>query len=43
MAWNVASEFVKPKNMNFGSNNPFGVVKAAFYSSPSFILVITLS
>ena len=40
IAWNVASEFVNPKNMTVGSKDLSGVVKAAFHSSPSFILTL---
>ena len=40
MVWNVASEFVKLKNITIGSNNPSGVVKSAFYLSSSFILIL---
>jgi len=35
MAWNIASEFVKPKNITIGLNNSFGIVKAAFHLSLS--------
>jgi len=34
MAWKVAGELVRPKNMTLGSNNPSLVMKAAFHSSP---------
>ena len=37
MVWNVAGEFVRPKNMTLGSNKPWFVMKAAFHSSPSLI------
>jgi hypothetical protein len=37
MAWNVAGEFVRPKNMTVGSNSPSRVRKAAFHSSPSLM------
>jgi len=40
MAWNVAGEFVNPKNITIGSKDPSGVVNAAFYSSPSLILIL---
>src|SRR6266850_7895867 len=36
----VAGEFVRPKNMTSGSNNPSGVRKAAFHSSPSLIQML---
>jgi len=32
----VAKEFVNPKNMTVGSNNPSGIVKATFHLSPSY-------
>jgi hypothetical protein len=35
--WKVAGELVRPKNITVGSNNPSGVRKAAFHSSPSLI------
>ena len=38
--WKVAGEFERPKNITVGSNNPFGVMKAAFHSSPSFIQML---
>src|SRR5712672_3047798 len=34
MAWNVAGELVRPKNMTVGSYSPLLVMKAAFHSSP---------
>ena len=40
MAWNMASEFVNPKNITVGSNNLSGVVKAVFHSSLYFILIL---
>jgi len=40
MAWNIAGEFVNPKNITVGSNDPSGIVNAAFYSSPSLILTL---
>jgi len=43
MAWNMASEFVSPKNMTVGLKDPSGVVKAAFHSSPCFILILLYS
>ena len=36
----MAGEFVRPKNMTVGSNNPSGVRKAAFHSSPSLIQIL---
>src|SRR6266478_6403938 len=38
--WNVAGEFVSPKNITVGSNRPSGVRKAAFHSSPSLIRIL---
>ena len=38
--WNVAGEFVRPKNITVGSNRPSGVRKAAFHSSPSLIRML---
>src|SRR5260370_16922208 len=35
--WNVAGEFVRPKNMTIGSKSPSGVRNAAFHSSPVFM------
>ena len=35
--WKVAGEFESPKNITVGSNSPFGVMNAAFHSSPSLI------
>jgi len=37
MVWKVAGEFVNPKNITVGSNNPSGIMNAAFYLSPFFI------
>src|SRR6267142_2180489 len=34
IVWNVAGEFVRPKNITVGSNKPSFVMKAAFHSSP---------
>lgn len=39
-AWKVAGEFVSPKNMTVGSNNPLLVTKAAFHLSPSLIRML---
>ena len=38
--WNIASELVNPKNVTVGSKDSSGVVKAIFYLSPSFILIL---
>src|SRR6266478_5131751 len=38
--WNVAREFVRPKNMTVGSNSPSGVRKVAFHSSPSLMRML---
>ncbi len=38
--WNVAGEFMSPKNMMVGSKRPRLVWKAAFSSSPSLILML---
>ena len=40
MVWNVAGEFVSPKNITKGSNNPRFVWKAAFHSSSSFMRML---
>src|SRR5713101_5708436 len=37
MAWKVAGELVKPKNITQGSNMPWLVLNVAFHSSPSLI------
>ena len=37
IAQKVTGEFVSPKNMTVGSNDPLGIVKAIFHLSPSFI------
>ena len=37
MVWNVAEEFVRPKNMTLGSNRPWFVINTAFHSSPSLM------
>ena len=39
IAWNMAGEFINLKNMMVDSKNLFGVVKAVFHSSLSFILI----
>jgi hypothetical protein len=41
MAWNMAREFLSPKNIISGSQKPYFVLKAALCSSPS--LMQTLS
>ena len=38
--WNVTGEFVSPKNITVGSNNPSRVRKAAFHLSPGLILIL---
>ncbi len=38
--WKVAGELVSLKNMTCGSKSPFGVLKAAFHSSPSLIWIL---
>src|SRR6266446_3443675 len=38
--WKVADEFVRPKNIMVGLNNPLGVRKVAFHSSPSLIQML---
>ena len=38
--WKVAGEFERPKNITVSSNNPFGVMNAAFHSSPSLIRML---
>jgi hypothetical protein len=35
--WKVTGEFVRPKNITVGLNNPSGVRNTAFHSSPSLI------
>ena len=40
MVWNVAGEFVNPKNITVGSNRPSLVLKAAFHSSPSLMCTL---
>lgn len=39
-AWKVAGEFVSPKNITVGSNNPLFVTNVAFHSSPSLIRML---
>jgi len=43
MVWNVAGELVKPKNITVGSNDPSGVVNAAFHLFPPFIYILLYS
>jgi hypothetical protein len=38
--WKVAGELVRPKNITIGSNNPSGVRKVAFHSSPSLMCTL---
>jgi len=38
--WNVAGEFVSPKNMTVGSTSPSGVRKAAFHLSSCLIQML---
>ncbi|CCM07147.1 uncharacterized protein FIBRA_09485 [Fibroporia radiculosa] len=40
IAWKVAGEFVIPKNMTVGLNNPHGVINAPFHLSSSLILTL---
>ena len=40
MVWNVAGEFVSPKNITVGSNSASGVRNTAFHSSPSLIRML---
>ena len=40
IAWNIAGEFVIPKNITIGSKDPTCIVNTLFYSSPSFILTL---
>jgi len=40
MSWNVAGELHMPKYITSGSNSPRFVQKAAFYLSPSLILIL---
>ena len=40
IVWNIAGEFISPKNITIGSNNPSGVMNAAFYLSLSFICTL---
>ena len=40
MVWKLAGEFVSPKNITVGSNNPSGVRNDAFHSSPSLIWML---
>src|SRR6266478_10194442 len=38
--WKVVGELVRLKNITVGSNNPSGVRKVAFHSSPSLIRIL---
>ena len=40
MVWNITSELVSPKNITVSLKNLFGIVNAAFYSSPFFICIL---
>ena len=40
IVWKVTGEFVSPKNMTIGSNDPSSVINTAFYSSPFFIYTL---
>ena len=40
IAWNVAGELVRPKNITFGSYSPYLVLNAALCWSPSLILML---
>ena len=40
MVWKLAGEFVSPKNITVGSNNPSGVRNDAFHLSPSLIWML---
>ncbi|KAF9796980.1 hypothetical protein IEO21_10923 [Rhodonia placenta] len=40
MAWKVAGELVRPKNITRGSYSPWLVTKAAFHSSPALIRML---
>ena len=40
MVWKVAGEFLSPKNITVGSNNPSGVRNTPFHLSPSLILML---
>src|SRR6266550_7958033 len=38
--WNIAGEFVRPKNITVGSNSPSGVRNAPFHSLPSLMRML---
>src|SRR6266567_3036050 len=38
--WNVAGEFVRPKNITVGLNSPSGVRNTPFHSSPSLMRIL---
>ena len=40
IVWNVVGEFVSPKNITVGLNNPSGVRNAALCLSPSLIQML---
>ena len=40
IAWNIAGEFVIPKNITISLKEPMCVMNVPFYSSPSFILTL---
>ncbi|KAF9801705.1 hypothetical protein IEO21_10048 [Rhodonia placenta] len=40
IAWKVAGELVRPKNITRGSYSPRFVTKAAFHSSPALIWIL---
>ena len=40
MVWNVAREFIRPKNITRGSKRPWGIRNTAFHSLPSLILML---
>ena len=40
IVWNIASEFVSPKNIIIGLNNPSGIMNTTFHSSFSFIYTL---
>ena len=40
IVYNIASEFVSPKNIIVGLNNPSRVMNTAFYLFPSFIHIL---
>ena len=43
IAWNIAGELHRPKNMTVGSNGLNFVLKAAFHSSPCLICMLLYS